>query len=130
MKWLAAPLLALTLIGCGGDVPIEPEEPNQPRYIGQITSLHLAQGFVLIRRAPGVTLPTGSILISRGPGLVEGTKTPRVANLRITGETLGQLTAADVQSGAPQVGDSVYEPLLESPEAAPALTPDPETENP
>ncbi len=119
MKSLAILVLSLALIGCGRDVPVEPEEPTQPRYIGQITSIHAAQSFVLIRRAPGITLAAGTILISRGPG-------DRVANLRVSGETLGLMTAADIQAGVPEVGDSVYEPLLEKPE----LTPDSAPESP
>ena len=103
----------LSLNSCSPTAPVEPEEPTQPRYVGQVASIHAAQGFVLIRRAPGVVLSPGTILISRGPG-------DRVANLRISGETLGQMCAADIQSGTPEIGDSVHEPLLEKAE----LTPD------
>lgn len=129
--------LSLSLTGCGlfgGKPELEPTEqkkPSQPRYIGQITSIHAAQGFVLIRRSPGVTLVPSTILISRGPG---GPKQQRVANLRITGESLGQMAAADIQSGSPQVGDSVYEALPENselesesvtvPEETPEVTPE------
>ena len=112
MKTLAILVLSLALIGCSRDAPMEPEKPTQPRYIGQVTSIHAAQGFVLIRRAPGVTIPTGTILISRGPG-------DRVANLRVSGETLGLMTAADIQAGVPEVGDSVHEPLLDKAELTP-----------
>ena len=106
----------ISFIGCSPQAPVEPEEPTQPRYVGQINSVHAEQGFVLIRRGAGVTLSPGMILISRGPG-------ERVANLRVSGESLGQMVAADIQSGQPQIGDSVHEPLLDNPE----LTPDPET---
>ena len=101
-----------SLNSCSPTAPIEPEEPTQPRYIGQISSIHPEQGFVLIRRAPGVTVPSGTILISRGPG-------DRVANLRTSGESLGQMSAADIQSGTPEIGDSVHEPLIEKADKIP-----------
>lgn len=104
-------LICLSLSACGlfqgKPTPIEQEEEEpSSRYIGQIASVHEDQGFVLIRRSPGIQVATGTILISDG---TDG----RAANLRATGESLGQMIAADLQSGTPQVGDSVREPLIE-----------------
>lgn len=84
---------------------MEPEKPTS-RYIGQIASVHANQGFTLIRRSPGITVSAGTILISQG---LDGS----AANLRVSGEMLGQMIAADIQSGSPQRGDSVREPLIE-----------------
>ncbi len=57
---------------------------------------------------------TGSILTTRGPD-------ERAANLRTTGETLGEFAAADLQSGSIQVGDAVYfQPVTKPSETAPA----------
>lgn len=106
MKFLVLPVLCSLLIGCGGGVPVEPEKPSQNRFVGQVVSIHTNQGFILFRRTPGVRIPTGSILISRGPG-------NRLANLRVSGEALGQMMAADIQSGAPEVGDSVLKPMIQ-----------------
>jgi len=109
MRITATFALCLSLASCGLS-PSEPEpvEEKKPtsRHIGQIASIHAAQNFVLIRRAPGITVPPGTILISEG---VDGT----AANLRASGESLGQMIAADIQSGIPQVGDPVREPLIE-----------------
>jgi len=101
-------LTALALAACAPklETPEPGDEPKpNSRYIGQITSVHAEQGFVLIRRASAITLNPGTILLSEGPN-------GRAANLRISGENLGQMLAADVQSGSPQVGDSVREPLI------------------
>lgn len=81
-------------------------------YVGQIASLHLDQDFVLIRRTPTVSVATGTILISSGPG-------GELANLRVTGEHLGLMIAADVQSGRPQLGDSVNRSAVESEDTDP-----------
>ncbi|MDX1680596.1 MAG: hypothetical protein R3242_07690 [Akkermansiaceae bacterium] len=114
---MKAPILFLLFLGLASCGPLdkppqgagpeeEEEEPQiQRKYIGQIASVHADQNFVLIRRSPGVSVPAGKILISSGPG-------GSLANLRVSGETLGQMMAADIQSGSPRVGDSVAEPLL------------------
>lgn len=102
-------MLCLCICSCGLFRPQpEPPEPEEPEslYVGQITSVHASQGFVLIRRVPGITVATGSILISERAG-------GSASNLRVSGESLGQMLAADIQSGIPQVGDSVRKPLIE-----------------
>lgn len=104
-------LLCLSLGGCGllsrsSPTPQNQEPATPSPYVGQVASLHSAQGFVLIRRMPSVTVAPGTILISTGPN-------GSVANLRVSGESLGLMIAADIQSGTPQVGDSVNHSALE-----------------
>lgn len=104
MKNLIALPLCLGLLSCARvqEHAQEAQEPSS-RYIGQVASVHTNQGFVLIQRSPGITVSVGSVLISQG---LDGS----VANLRVSGEMLGQMMAADIQSGSPQRGDSVREP--------------------
>ena len=121
MKFNAVILcLCLGLTSCGlfqgTPEPVEVEEQTQPTYVGQITSIHAAQNFVIIRHSAGVTIPTGTILISRGPSDPDGLIPERVANLRVSGENRGLMAAADIQAGLPEVGDSVYLPLIGKPE--------------
>lgn len=104
--------LVLCLSSCGllpGSRPDRTpgEEPSASLHVGQIASIHSQEGFVLIRRLPSMEIASGTILISTGP-------TGQVANLRVTGESLGQMIAADIQSGCPQIGDSVSRSALES----------------
>jgi len=110
-------LLCLGLSSCGllrRHQPIDPQPEEEPSlYVGQIASVHLNQGFVLIRRSPHVTVPSGTILISTSPG-------GQAANLRVTGESLGLMIAADVQSGDPQVGDTVNRSALDQLDSDPS----------
>ncbi len=112
MKNLIALPLCLGLLSCAqvekqAQEAQEAQETQKPtsRYIGQVASVHANQGFVLIQRGPGITVSAGSVLISQG---LDGS----AANLRVSGEMLGQMMAADIQSGSPQRGDSVREPLF------------------
>jgi hypothetical protein len=71
---------------------------------------------------------TGQILTTRGPE-------NRTANLRTTGEKLGEFAAADIQSGAVEPGDAVYlqhvpKPVTPTPPREPALPPLIPDENP
>lgn len=109
---LLSACLVLCLPSCGllpRWRPATPPGEEQPAslYVGQIASIHPQEGFVLIRRLPSIEIASGTILISTGP-------TGQVANLRVTGESLGQMIAADIQSGSPQIGDSVSRSALES----------------
>lgn len=106
MKNLIALPLCLGLLSCA-QVEKQAQETQKPtsRYIGQVASVHANQGFVLIQRGPGITVSAGSVLISQG---LDGS----AANLRVSGEMLGQMIAADIQSGSPQRGDCVREPLF------------------
>lgn len=118
------PLLFATMIvsACGPTKPDKPKEEatkpvvEAPKLVGRIASIPADKRFVLIQSYGKWVVESGGILTTRGPD-------ERTANLRITGETLGEFTAADLQSGSVGVGDAVYsqhvvkpEPLLTSPE--------------
>ena len=106
MKLLTPLLVSIGLAACSPSAPPLEEDKPTSRYIGQIASVHTTHGFVLIRRSPGTSVSAGTILISQG-------RDGNAANLRVSGEKLGQMIAADIQSGSPQAGDSVREPLIE-----------------
>ena len=118
------PLLfaAMIVSSCGPTKPDKPKEEAKkpvieaPKLVGRIASIPADKRFVLIQSYGKWVVESGRILTTRGPD-------ERTANLRITGETLGEFTAADLQSGSVGVGDAVYsqhvvkpEPLLTSPE--------------
>ena len=107
---------------CGPTKPDKPKEEatksavEAPKLVGRIASIPADKRFVLIQSYGNWVVESGRILTTRGPD-------ERTANLRITGETLGEFTAADLQSGSVGVGDAVYsqhvvkpQPLLTSPE--------------
>jgi hypothetical protein len=101
---LFVPLLASS---CGSspfakpsDEPAE-KKPDAPKLVGRIASIPADKRFVLIQSYEAWTVETGAILTTRGPE-------DRTANLRVTGEKLGQFAAADLQSGTVEVGDAVY----------------------
>ena len=75
--------------------------PKEPRLIGRIATVPANQNFVLIQKYGPWSGEINQVLTTRGPG-------NRVSNLRLTGEKLGDFAAADVQSGAVEVGDAVY----------------------
>ncbi len=77
------------------------EESPKPHIVGRIASIPADRKFVLIQSYGSWDVETGSILTTQGP---EG----RTANLRATGEKLGQYAAADIQSGTLEIGDGVY----------------------
>jgi hypothetical protein len=84
--------------------PDEPEKkpaPEAPRLVGRIASVPADKRFVLIQSYGTWNAETGTILTTRGPD-------ERTANLLVTGESLGHFAAADLQSGAVEVGDAVY----------------------
>lgn len=92
-----------------------------PALIGRIASVPRAQGFVLIQSYGPWRSGIGTILTTRGPG-------QRSANLRVTGESLGQFAAADIQSGHVEVGDAVYShhlPKIDDTTPAPGQEPGP-----
>jgi hypothetical protein len=71
------------------------------KLVGRIANIPADRRFVLVQRYGEWTSEAGTILTTRGP---EG----RLANLRVTGERLGEFAAADVQSGTVEKGDAVY----------------------
>jgi hypothetical protein len=98
------------LMGCGPLKSPPPKIPKpgekkelivSPKLVGQITSLQADQRFVLIQSYGRWEMATGAILTTRGPDA-------RSANLRVTGEKLGEFAAADLQSGTVEKGDAVY----------------------
>ncbi len=89
--------------------PEAPEMPEPRQLIGRISSAPEGQNFILIQGFNGVSLPIGTVLTTRG---ADG----RAANIKITGEVLGNFAAADLQSGELKVGDAVYLPKLKSDE--------------
>ncbi|MBC7980596.1 MAG: hypothetical protein H7Y36_08555 [Armatimonadetes bacterium] len=94
----------LFLASCASDMAAvnAPEKtPEKPRIVGRIASIPADRKFVLIQSYGDWKIETGAVLTTQGP---EG----RAANLRATGEKLGQYAAADIQSGTLELGDGVY----------------------
>lgn len=113
-----APFVAIVLSSCtlfnGTEKNQPPEQlpaPGAPRLVGRIASIPADKRFVLIQSYESWDLGTGTILTTRG-------SEDRTANLLVTGESLGQFAAADLQSGLVEVGDAVYS--LHLPKASPA----------
>ncbi len=67
---------------------------------------------MLIQSYGSWTIEAGTILTTRG--LDE-----RSANLLVTGESLGEFAAADLQSGSVEIGDAVYSRHIPKPAASP-----------
>jgi len=97
--------LFILLSACAGEPVEKPKEKKDtstaPILVGRIASIPSDRKFVLIQAYGKWTVETGSVLTTQGP---EG----RAANLRATGEKLGQYAAADIQSGTLELGDAVY----------------------
>ncbi len=117
----------MTLSACGlfksskkEDSDAKPKA-DPPKLVGRIASIPADKRFVLIQSYGKWNIDTGTILTTRGTD-------QRSANLLVTGESLGQFAAADLQSGTPEVGDAVYSHHTPKPEAtsqeSPATTPD------
>lgn len=114
------PCLAILLAGsclvcsCGSTKPAKPKEETTkpavegPKLVGRIASIPADKRFVLIQSYGKWDLESGRILTTRGPD-------ERTANLRTTGESLGEFAAADLQSGTVEVGDAVYSQHLVKP---------------
>lgn len=98
---------SFVVCSCGSTKPDKPkEEPKKPmvegpKLVGRIASIPADKRFVLIQCYGKWSMESGAILTTRGPD-------ERTANLRITGEKLGEFAAADLQSGFVEVGDAVY----------------------
>ncbi|RYD19335.1 MAG: hypothetical protein EOP88_19350 [Verrucomicrobiaceae bacterium] len=92
---------------CANDKPAKPDETekkltsNAPKLVGRIASMPADKRFVLIQSYGKWETESGAILTTLGPD-------SRTANLRVTGEKLGEFAAADVQSGDVEKGDAVY----------------------
>ncbi len=102
------PLIAYaSFSSCAPEKPAKPEvEAKNPvaedsNLVGRIASIPADKRFVLIQSYGVWKLESGAILTTRGP---QG----RTANLRTTGEKMGEFAAADLQSGMVEQGDAVY----------------------
>lgn len=92
--------------------------PEVPKLVGRIASIPADKRFVLIQSYGKWEAETGAILTTHGSD-------DRAANLLVTGESLGEFAAADIQAGLVEVGDAVYSrpipkpsPLLTTPESS------------
>jgi hypothetical protein len=109
MKLNPAVLLAafscLVISSCASTQSEKPEPVKSvqegPKLVGRVASIPADRRFVLIQSYGKWNIESGRILTTRGPD-------DRTANLRTTGETLGEFAAADLQSGTVEVGDAVY----------------------
>ena len=118
LLWLCAAAIAVlpacSLLQHKKPVKSPPKATTEaPQLIGRIASIPADKRFVLIQSYSNRKIEAGTILTTRGPD-------ERTANLVTTGESLGQFTAADVQSGQPGVGDAVYSRHIPKPATPPA----------
>lgn len=108
---------------CAGSKSDKPDDGKDkpivegPKLVGRIASVPADKRFVLIQSYGPWNIETGRILTTRGLD-------DRTANLRTTGEKLGEFAAADLQSGLVEVGDAVYSQHVAKP------TPPPNTQEP
>jgi hypothetical protein len=116
MKLNPAVLLAafscLIISSCASTQTAKPEPAKTveegPKLVGRVAAIPADRRFVLIQSYGKWTIESGRILTTRGPD-------DRAANLRTTGETLGEFAAADLQSGTVEVGDAVYSQHIAKP---------------
>ncbi len=129
MKWISlgslTVLLALFGSSCGPTKPVKPKEDEKkpkiegPKLVGKIAPIPADKRFVLIQSYGKWQIEAGRILTTRGPD-------NRTANLRVTGEILGEFAAADIQSGLVEAGDAVYSQHVAKPASTlPTLEPTP-----
>ena len=97
----------------------KPAPAEGPKLVGRIASIPAERRFVLIQSYGKWNVASGAILTTRGPDA-------RSANLRTTGESLGEYAAADLQAGLVEVGDAVYSQHVPKP-VDPLATPTTET---
>jgi len=94
-------LVAMLLPSCGWFKKKKPPVAKpDTRLAGRIQSVNKESKFVLIRRYGRWNVDEGETVESRGGD--------RTANLKPTGEKLGEHIAADIRSGDAEVGDAVY----------------------
>jgi hypothetical protein len=124
MKWTSLWLVVgavLALPSCGLFHPKKSETPKKTEekktsLVGRIASVSNDKTFVLIQSYGVWEVEAGGILTTRGSD-------ERLANLRCTGEKLGQFVAADIQAGTPQPGDAVFHTPTPPAKPEPAPTP-------
>jgi hypothetical protein len=125
---LVAAAFSLAASSCGTTKPkpdATKEEPKTapvegPKLVGRVASVPAEKKFILIQSYGKWEGETGQILTTRGPE-------NRTANLKITGEKLGEFAAADIQSGLVEVGDAVYFQHVPKPVTAPSPPEAPQT---
>jgi hypothetical protein len=123
MKWtpliVFSSFLTLAFSSCGPTKPVKSKEDEKkpktepPKLVGKIASVPADKRFVLIQSYGKWDIEAGRILTTRGAE-------NRTANLRVTGEALGEFAAADVQSGPVEAGDAVYSQHVAKPVPEPA----------
>lgn len=92
----------------------KPVVTEGPKLVGRVATIPADRRFVLIQSYGKWTMEAGAVLTTRGPD-------DRAANLRVTGEKLGEFAAADLQSGLVETGDAVY--FQATPKPATTTTP-------
>ncbi|MES2659250.1 MAG: hypothetical protein V4689_11585 [Verrucomicrobiota bacterium] len=106
---LIAASISVVATSCG-PTKAKPDSPKEepktapvegPKLVGRVASVPAEKKFILIQSYGAWEGEPGQILTTRGPE-------NRTANLKITGEKLGEFAAADIQSGLVEVGDAVY----------------------
>lgn len=98
-----APLVLAALASCSQEKPVVRFEA--PAFIGVVDNVYAKQNYVLVRLA-GSPPQEGTVLISQSP---QGAEQPRMANLVVTAERLGNLRVpADIRSGLVVKGDLVF----------------------
>ena len=113
--------IALLIAACSPTpvVPARKEEKKPavaaPQLVGRIATVPPDKRFVLIQSYGPWKVESGSVLTTRGAD-------NRAANLRTTGETMGDFAAADFQSGNLQVGDAVYFQSFAKPQIEPTTS--------
>jgi hypothetical protein len=122
MKWnsliVFSAFFLLIFASCGPTKPVKPKEDEKkpkiepPKLVGKIASVPADKRFVLIQSYGKWNVEAGRVLTTRGAE-------KRTANLRVTGEALGEFAAADIQSGAVEAGDAVYSQHVANPTPEP-----------
>jgi len=97
--------------------------PSGPQLVGRIASIPPDRRFVLIQSYGKWLVENDRILTTRGLN-------DRTANLKTTGEKLGEFAAADLQSGTVEVGDAVYSQHLAKPTPKPDASESPASSPP
>ncbi len=118
LGFAAVLLVSCSWFGMKKSKDTENAEANQaPKLVGRIASIPADKKFALIQSYEAWKVETGTILTTRGSD-------ERTANLRVTGESMGQFAAADIQSGAVEIGDAVYSRHVPKPTTTPAPIPE------
>lgn len=102
-QWLLLPVL---LLGAGCGLFRKKEEPVKPwttAIVGEVTSVHPNEGFILFRRYGPGDIPFDGLLSSRSPDGI------RATGLTLSPETMGRFYTADFTKEAqiPREGDLV-----------------------